>query len=889
MGKCDCCVCANTQWTPPDNFSPHSMNNHNHPFNETAPTGPFTNGEKPSATNPKPQVDALEPTMKNATEEINSASEKEMTEPQPEPAAPAIPDPHEEAAVADIEPATTSTVPPPVEQPTTDLRDDTSAIPEPATDTSAPADSHTDQEMTDAPEEKPSASEDAMDVSAPEEKSSACEDVMDVSAPDGTEPAGGEELALRPNAESAGAPTPTTEPETLPAEPEKPSEDSEAASAGQVHPRDEDEEVERSAKRAKTEEEHSPSEHPAEFKVPGMPASSSQPPAPVTENGAVPAPSAGPPGLPTGTPDLDSQPITPSQKKHILEAIRRSVKIKVASAFKSPVDDVLLNIPTYYQIITNPMDMGTMENKLKNDQYASANAVAADMDLIVQNALTFNGPTHPITVAGMNLRAYFFKLLATLPKRDAAEPQKKKKQAPAPKPQPKPQPQPQPVRRESRAATAKSPPAKPVETHQPFVGPDGVPLIRRDSNVGNDRPKREIHPPKNRDLPYPTRPKKKKSIVELKFCQSVLQELLKKRYSTFNYPFLQPVDPVALNIPNYFKVIKKPTDLSTIQKRLASGDLGNAKEFHAEVKQMFTNCYKFNPPEDSVHKMGRMLEEVFDKAWAGKDAFLAEQMRGSEPESPEPESDAEGEEDENSVKLQRMREIQEQIAALSQEAMQLTTTAAPAHDQRKSPKAVGKKAKGGKAAVPKVKRTNSMAAPVAAKHAAKKKKTFRRLTLDQKRYVSDAIGRLTESEMNKAVQIIRNGVPRLRDVHDDELELDIEEIPEDVVFTLYEFVRKIHPAENDNDDDDYMEDAPAAKPLGTARLKKSKPMSAREQESKIEQYERRLQELNNSASDQSPQGNGYPSPALSDGANALVAHHDEDSSDDAQSESSEEE
>jgi len=29
------------------------------------------------------------------------------------------------------------------------------------------------------------------------------------------------------------------------------------------------------------------------------------------------------------------------------------------------------------------------------------------------------------------------------------------------------------------------------------------------------------------------------------------------------YPFLEPVDPVAMNLPDYFKVVTQPMDLTT--------------------------------------------------------------------------------------------------------------------------------------------------------------------------------------------------------------------------------------------------------------------------------------------------------------------------------------
>ena len=64
---------------------------------------------------------------------------------------------------------------------------------------------------------------------------------------------------------------------------------------------------------------------------------------------------------------------------------------------------------------------------------------------------------------------------------------------------------PPPVRRESRSSlpgSARSPVS--AGSQQTFaLGPTGVPPIRRDSTiVGDGCPKREIHPPAPRDLPY---------------------------------------------------------------------------------------------------------------------------------------------------------------------------------------------------------------------------------------------------------------------------------------------------------------------------------------------------------------------------------------------------
>jgi hypothetical protein len=44
----------------------------------------------------------------------------------------------------------------------------------------------------------------------------------------------------------------------------------------------------------------------------------------------------------------------------------------------------------------------------------------------------------------------------------------------------------------------------------------------------------------------------------------VLRKLIRRKSS---WPFLEPVDPVALNIPDYPDVIKNPMDLFTIKVR----------------------------------------------------------------------------------------------------------------------------------------------------------------------------------------------------------------------------------------------------------------------------------------------------------------------------------
>ena len=72
-------------------------------------------------------------------------------------------------------------------------------------------------------------------------------------------------------------------------------------------------------------------------------------------------------------------------------------------------------------------------------------------------------------------------------------------------------------------------------------------------------------------------------------------------------PFLQPVDPVALGIPDYFDIIKNPMDFSTIQKNIENHVLENREDFAAAVRLVFSNAFLYNKPQDDVLEQRSML------------------------------------------------------------------------------------------------------------------------------------------------------------------------------------------------------------------------------------------------------------------------------------------
>lgn len=662
-------------------------------------------------------------------------------------------------------------------------------------------------------------------------------------------------------------------------------------STGKVRPREDDEDDVPDAKRTKTNDELATQ---SDFKIPDVPAPMEQ------SNGTgAEAPIASDPGQEASgiLKAVDYEPwpttvITEAQSKFLLERIRNTKKIKVSLAFKDPVNAVALGIPTYPDIVKNPMDLSTMENKLKDKQYQYIREFMGDLDQMIENSELFNNKQHPVTQAGYNLRAYFLKGMGKMPRAGAEEPKQTKAKKPTVNTAPKP-------RRESRVVppTVKSPAAPtPTATSPQAAWPlqqDGTPLIRRDSSTADGRPKREIHRP-TKDLPYSNaKPRRKKYQQELKFCESVLAEILKPKYSGFTFPFTTAVDPVALNIPSYLKIIKKPMDFGTIEKNMKNGVYQSAKDFYNDAQLVFLNCYKFNPETDAVNKMGHQLEELFESLWKEKADWLAQhapapEQSPSELYSDEEDEDEEEEEEEIDPKQAQILSIQQQIAALNATAQQLLQQQSGG-GKRASPKAPGKKKKA--AAVPAKRKSLPLAVPPPAKPSkpTKRAKAPAPLTFAQKQEISEGISTLGDSDMRRAVQIIRNGCPHLASVHDDEMELDMDEINDETLRELFKFIKSLRgPKAGHVADDDFEPPRQIAK-QAVNRPKKNKPMGKTEQEDNMRKIQEKLHAFQGgvSGSSQSPPGKLSAKPRR--GIELTCPAHDASSDDDESSGSESEE
>uniref|UniRef100_A0A4W3KHP6 RING-type E3 ubiquitin transferase n=1 Tax=Callorhinchus milii TaxID=7868 RepID=A0A4W3KHP6_CALMI len=79
-------------------------------------------------------------------------------------------------------------------------------------------------------------------------------------------------------------------------------------------------------------------------------------------------------------------------------------------------------------------------------------------------------------------------------------------------------------------------------------------------------------------------------------------------------------EPVPSSVPDYYKIIKKPMDLSKVKMKLQkkhSEHYQTAKDFVADVRLIFKNCEKFNEVDSEVAQAGKALEIYFEEKLQG--------------------------------------------------------------------------------------------------------------------------------------------------------------------------------------------------------------------------------------------------------------------------------
>ncbi|ROL47506.1 Bromodomain-containing protein 3 [Anabarilius grahami] len=604
-----------------------------------------------------------------------------------------------------------------------------------------------------------------------------------------------------------------------------------------------------------------------------------------------------PPVIANPPPPEVTNPTKPGRKTNQLQYMQNVVvktlwRHQFAWPFYQPVDAIKLGLPDYHKIIKNPMDMGTIKKRLENVYYWSASECMQDFNTMFTNCYIYNKPTDDIVLMAQALEKIFLQKVALMPQEEvellppAPKGKGRKPAGPgqqdvavssgsptsvfpdatspssqtavvSPAPVPTITPSLPAVQNTTAAAIIPSmPPSQPMskkkgvkrkaDTTTPTTSAitasrsqSPTPLLEgKQGKVASRREStgRPIKPPKKdfEDGELGVHGGKKGRLSEqLKYCEVILKEMLSKKHAAYAWPFYKPVDAEALELHDYHDIIKHPMDLSTVKKKMDSREYQDAQSFAADVRLMFSNCYKYNPPDHEVVAMARKLQDVFEMRFAkmpdepvevpgaggvGGAGVVSKSTVSSESSGDSSTSDSSDSEEERATRLAELQEqvgaeqlkaVHEQLAALSQ-----APVSKPKKKKEKKEKDKKKKENKHNKSKPeeKGKPGQPPKPPQQKKGPARKanstvpgnrqpKKGGRGpgyesdeemslpMTYDEKRQLSLDINRLPGEKLGRVVHIIQSREPSLRDSNPDEIEIDFETLKPSTLRELERYVK----------------------------------------------------------------------------------------------------
>uniref|UniRef100_G3TYP8 Bromodomain containing 3 n=1 Tax=Loxodonta africana TaxID=9785 RepID=G3TYP8_LOXAF len=351
------------------------------------------------------------------------------------------------------------------------------------------------------------------------------------------------------------------------------------------------------------------------------------------------------------------------------------------------------------------------------------------------------------------------------------------------------------------------------ESPPPLSDPKQAKVVARRESGG-----RPIKPPKKdlEDGEVPQHAGKKGKLSEhLRYCDSILKEMLSKKHAAYAWPFYKPVDAEALELHDYHDIIKHPMDLSTVKKKMDSREYPDAQSFAADIRLMFSNCYKYNPPDHEVVAMARKLQDVFEMRFAKMPDEPVEAPAPPAPAAPvvskgaescrssEESSSDSGSSDSEEERATRLAELQEQLKAVHEQLAALSQ--APVNKPHKAKSEEDKKAK----VAPPAKQVQQKKAPVkkanstttanrqpkkggkqaSASYDSEEEEEGLPMSYDEKRQLSLDINRLPGEKLGRVVHIIQSREPSLRDSNPDEIEIDFETLKPTTLRELERYVK----------------------------------------------------------------------------------------------------
>nr|GMD77277.1 transcription factor GTE1-like [Ipomoea batatas] len=209
-------------------------------------------------------------------------------------------------------------------------------------------------------------------------------------------------------------------------------------------------------------------------------------------------------------------------------------------------------------------------------------------------------------------------------------------------------------------------------------------------------------------------------------------------------PFMQPVDVEGLGLHDYFQVIEKPMDFSTIKNKMEAKDgtgYKHVREICSDVRLIFKNAMKYNKERDDVHVMAKTLLGKFEEKWLLLLPKVDEEEEKRKKEEEEAFSD---------MKLAQEAAHAKMAKDLSMECKYSLPTLRFIY--------------------------------------------FRKITVDEKKKLGDALTKLSSEDLNKALLIVAQNDPNFS-IADEEVELDISTQPDSTLWKLKFFVQDVFEAQ----------------------------------------------------------------------------------------------
>ncbi|XP_072130696.1 bromodomain testis-specific protein [Mobula birostris] len=552
-------------------------------------------------------------------------------------------------------------------------------------------------------------------------------------------------------------------------------------------------------------------------------------------------------------------PNKPSRMTNQLQYLQNVVvkalwKHHFAWPFQQPVDAVKLNLPDYYQITKKPMDLGTIKKRLENKYYCKAMECIEDINTMFTNCYVYNRPGDDIVLMAQTLEKLFLQKVAKMPQDEIELPVANKRaihgkgsvsstvqsklcppasEATVQKPVistgtkttllPVTPIRPlisasQPVTKVKKGVKRKADTTTPTAS---FSNTSSKSLPRKPTKICSQKVTSQSIKSRTKDLPDSQQHqagKKEKIMEHLQDCNNILKEMFAKKHVAYAWPFYEPVDAEALGLHDYHNVIKHPMDLSAVKRKLGNQEYKDREEFAADMRLMFLNCYKYNPPDHEVVAMARKLQDVFEMLFAKlcknpvKSTVLAQSTTRIAESSSEHSSGSSSAESssESSAKEQKRRlaqlenqlkAVHEQLAALTRIPLsKLKKKSKDRKEKKKKDKNKSKNLEWKKIQSKQSQKKKSNKATLEIRQSKKMKQkapilcdseeedNAKPMTYDEKRQLSLDINKLPGDKLGRVVHIIQSKELSLRDSDPDEIEIDFETLKPSTLRELERYV-----------------------------------------------------------------------------------------------------